>query len=184
MDEIATKLKNECKNLSESCQYTSTSIYIWLKCLRWTKSCFATIPLILGSLSSWILLTSSDIQSIRNLVAVSAFLAGLIPAIYAALKFDKSLEQYVHASAEYKNLEHCFRKLASVDSEKAFDVFEKEFKLAMQRHEQLTKLSITTPEWCFNKAQEKIKASHYVFDSNTHLNRPCPQHTRGTTEAQ
>jgi hypothetical protein len=164
MEDKTKALVLECKRLSESCQYTSTSIYVWLKCLRWAKIFFTAVPLILGSLASWELLTSSDIQSTRNIVAIFAFLAGLLPSIYSALKFDERLEQYIHASGEFKNLEHRFRKLCLVDSQKAFEEFEDEFNLAMQRYEQLSNLSITTPEWCFRRAQKKVKSGDYVFN--------------------
>jgi len=166
MEDKTKELALECKRLSESCQYTSTSIYIWLKCLRWSKIFFAVVPLILGSLASWKLLTSSNIQAIRNIIAIFSFLAGLLPAIYAALKFDERLEKYIHASGEFKNLEHRFRKLALVDSQKPFEEFEKEFKLIMQCYEQLSCLSLTTPEWCFRKAQKKIKSGDYIFDAD------------------
>lgn len=164
MEDKTKALAIECNRLSESCQHTSTSIYIWLKCLRWSKIFFTATPLILGSLSSWKLLTSTDVQSIRNIVAIFAFLAGLLPALYAALKFDESLGKYIYASGEFKNLEHRFRKLALVDSLKPFNEFEDEFKLAMQRYEQLSSLSLTTPEWCFRRAQKKIKSGDYTFD--------------------
>jgi hypothetical protein len=166
MDKSAA-LTHECQRLSESCQYTSTSIYIWLRCLRWAKIVFTAVPLILGSLASWELLTSSNIESVRNMVAVFAFLAGLLPSIYAALKFDERLETYIHASGEFKNLEHRFRKLALVDSQKPFDEFEDEFNLAMQRYEQLSNLSLTTPEWCFKRAQKKVQSGNYTFDADT-----------------
>ena len=164
MEDKTRALAQECKRLAESCQYTSTSIYIWLKCLRWSKIFFTATPLILGSAASWKLLTSSDVQSIRNIVAIFAFLAGLLPSIYAALKFDERLEKYIHASGEFKNLEHRFRKLALVDSLKSFNEFEDEFKLTMQRYEQLSSLSLTTPEWCFKRAQKKIRTGDYTFD--------------------
>lgn len=171
MEDKTKTLALECKRLSESCQYTSTSIYVWLKCLRWAKIFFTATPLILGSLSSWKLLTSPDIQSIRNMVAIFAFLAGLLPSIYAALKFDERLEKYIHASGEFKNLEHRFRKLALVDSLKPFNEFEDEYKSIMQRYEQLSSLSLTTPEWCFRRAQKKVKSGDYTFDIDLDTNK-------------
>ena len=143
MEDKNKALALECKRLSESCQYASTSIYIWLRCLRWMKIFFAVVPLILGTLSSWKLLTNVDVQSIRNTVAIFAFLAGLLPAIYAALKFDEHLGKYIHASSEFKNLEHRFRKLSLVDSLKSFNEFEEEFKAVMNCYEQLSGLSLT-----------------------------------------
>jgi hypothetical protein len=104
---------------------------------------------------------------VRNLVAVFAFLAGLLPAIYAALKFDERLGQYVLAAGEFKNLEHLFRKLSLVDSQKTFAEFESEFKMAMWRHEKLIGMSLTVPEWCFRSAQRKIKSGDYSFDADT-----------------
>lgn len=171
MEDIVVALVLECKRLSESCQYTSTSIYIWLRCLRWLKIIFTAVPLILGSLASWELLTSSDIQSSRNIIAIFAFLAGLLPSIYSALKYDERLEQYTHASGEFKNLEHRFRKLALVDSQKAFEKFEDEYNLVLQHYEQLSNSSITTPEWCFRRAQKKVKSGDYIFDIDLKANK-------------
>lgn len=166
MDDKNKALAQECKRLSESCQYTSASIYMWLRYLRWIKAIFTAVPLILGSLSSWQLLTSSDIEAVRNLIAIFAFLAGLLPSIYAALKFDERLGQYVSASGNYKNLEHKFRKLALVDSNKEYEDFEEEFDRAMQDYEQQNALSLTVPEWCFKRAQRKVQSGDYDFDSD------------------
>ena len=163
------ELSKECKRLSESCQYTSASIYIWLRCLRLSKMFFIAAPLILGSMSSWKLLTSSDVKSIQNMVAIFAFLAGLLPAIYAALKFDERLERYVHAAGEYKNLEHRFRKLSNVDSKRSYQEYEDKFEPVMQRFEQLNSLGLTVPEWCFKRAQKKVKAGDYTFDADSQI---------------
>ena len=92
---MASKQKElalECKRQYESCLYTSTSLFIWLRCLRMLRIAFVVLPLTLGSIGTWKLLTTSNLESAKILVSVCSFVAGLLPALYAALKFDTSLD--------------------------------------------------------------------------------------------
>src|SRR5262245_11467809 len=108
------ELALECKRLSESCLYTSTTFYIWLRILKRVRLVFIIAPLALGSLAGWNLLTKSDLQSAKIFTAVCAFLAGLLPTVYAALKLDQGLEQFARQASEFKNLQDRFRQAAQI----------------------------------------------------------------------
>jgi hypothetical protein len=160
----STELALECKRLAESCLYTSTSFFIWLRFTRWVKIFFIAAPLVLGSLASWKLLVGYDLAEVKVFTAICSFLAGLLPSMYAALKFDDHIEEAKHLAGEFKNLQDRFRQAAMVSSRKPFADFEADFKLLMDRLEQARSASLTPPEWCFKLAQWKIKTGDYDFD--------------------
>jgi len=94
--------------LEKSCLYTSTSFFIWLRFQRRVRMAFVVLPLVLGSLATWKVLTDTDLAGLRFLVSLAAFLAGLLPGIYAALKFDDHLAGAASKAAEFKNLQDRF----------------------------------------------------------------------------
>jgi hypothetical protein len=97
------------------------------------------------------------------LTAFLALLAGLVPAIYAALKLDDHLPTAARLSGEYKNLEIVFGDLEKVGEHKPFEEFEKEYLAARNRLESANAEGYTAPEWCFRRARKKIKRGHYTF---------------------
>jgi len=161
MDARQEQLVLECQRQSETCLYTSTSFFIWLRWLRYIRVAFIAAPLVLGSLAGWKVLASSDIPSVRVLVAVCALLAGLLPSIYAALKYDDGLAHCKLLTAEFKNLRDRFRQAALVSSLGPFDEFQRDFEKLMERLEAARAHSYTAPEWCFRRAQKKIQSGHY-----------------------
>src|ERR1700722_1461337 len=105
---MASKQKQlalECKRQVDNCLYTSTSLFIWLRWLRAFDIVLVIVPLILGSLAGWEMLTTSDFPSVKVLASICAFLAGLIPVVYAALKFDDRLETCKKLAGNFKNLQ-------------------------------------------------------------------------------
>jgi hypothetical protein len=158
------ELALECKRQYESCLYTSTALFIWLRCLRTVRVAFIILPLVFGSLGTWKLLTTSNLESTKILAAVCSFLAGLLPTVYAALKFDASLECCKQLASEFKNLQDRFRQAALVSSQKPFADFEADFQPLMKQLEAARSHSYTAPEWCFKRAQSKIKAGDYEFE--------------------
>ena len=84
---------------------------------------------------SWTLLTNADANAVRVLVAVFAFVAGLVPSIYSVLKFDDGLTQCTTLAAEFKNLQDRFRVCAKVSSLKPYEEFEAEFRALVERLE-------------------------------------------------
>lgn len=158
------ELAQECKRQSENCLYTSTTFYIWLKWLRAIKVAFLVVPFVLGSLATWKLLTSSNLEGVKVSVAICAFLAGLLPGIYSVLKWDQNLELCTMLAAEFKNLQDRFRQAALISSKKPFVDFQVDFDSLMERLEQARAHSVTTPEWIFKRAQQKVKSGDYDFD--------------------
>lgn len=166
MDERTEQLTQECKRQSESCLYTSASLFIWLRVLRALKVVFIVAPLVLGSLASGKLLLAVNLENAKAFSAICAFFAGLLPAIYAALKYDDRLKECTALTSEFKNLQDRFRQAALITSQKSTADLEKEFKVLMDRLEQARKPSFTAPEWCFKMAQRKIKKGNYHFDAD------------------
>jgi hypothetical protein len=166
MENKVEQLIQECRRQSEGCLYTSTSLFIWLRTLRYLKVIFIVAPLVLGSLAGGKLLLSANAESVKAFSAICAFFAGLLPSIYAALKYDDRLKECVSLAAEFKNLQDRFRQAALVASAKPFPEFEAHFNELMSRLELARKSSFTAPEWCFKMAQKKIKGGNYHFDTD------------------
>jgi hypothetical protein len=154
----------ECLIQSGNHVYTSAMFYIWLRTLRKIRTAFIVVPLILGSVATWTLLTQSQSQEVRVAVAVAAFIAGLLPTVYRALKFDDNIKTCETLAAEFKGLQDAFRQCATISSLKPFDEFEADFKATMNRLEAARRPSYTPPEWCFKEAQRKVKAGDYTPD--------------------
>jgi hypothetical protein len=155
---------SECRDQSRNCIYTSTSFFIWLRFLRTVGLVLTVVPLILGSLASWKLLTQSDLDSIKLVIAALAFFAGIIPTISRALRLDRRITQCRELAAEFKNLQDEFRQCANISSLKPFSEFDADFRRAMKRLEQARKPSYTPPEWCFKRAQRKVQSGDYDPD--------------------
>jgi hypothetical protein len=103
-------------------------------------------------------------DSAALLATTLALIAGIAPAVYSALKLDDHLESAKALAGEYKNLEIIFADLEKVSSLKDFPTFEAEYLTARKRLEVANACAYTAPEWCFKKAQNKIKAGHYTFN--------------------
>jgi len=135
VSEKADQLVQECQRQSESCLYASTAFFIWLRELRCWRVVFVVTPLILGGFASGRLLFFADAGNTKILASVSAFLAGLLPSIYSALKLDDKLRECSNAAAEFKNLQDRFRQVALVAAHKPFAEFETDFNALMDRFE-------------------------------------------------
>ncbi len=158
------ELAQECKRYSESCLYTSTSLFGWLKFLRVVRGAFVIVPLIFGSIAGGKLLIGVTPDTSTTLIAVSSFIAGVLPAIYAALRYDENLETCKRAAADFKNLQDRFRLAALVSSKKPFAEFEADVLALLDRYEKARQDSITPPEWIFMRAQKKVQSGDYDFD--------------------
>lgn len=156
-----TTLVTECKRQEESCLYTSTTLFEWLKSLRWWRVAFVVAPIILGGVATWPLLTKQS--GYEWLTGGCALLAGLVPAIYKALHFDVNLETLAKHAHQFKILQDRFRQAASITALSGFDELKAEFTKLMDRMDAARAISLTAPERFFHKAQEKIAAGHYEF---------------------
>jgi len=164
MPSTKAELAKECKRQSENCLYTSTGLYSWLRVLSFIRFWFVVLPIICGSLASWKLLTASDLEGVRILAAVAAFLAGVIPTIYTSLKLDQHLEQCRRLAGEYKSLQDRFRLAAVVTANGPLAELRAEVKPLLDRLDHAKTAGVTAPEWCFRRAQKKIKSGDYEFD--------------------
>jgi hypothetical protein len=162
MNAQARNLALECKRYSESCLYTSTSFYIWLKFLRGLKLVLVTSSLVLGSLASFKLFTQDP--DFAKVAAVFAFVAGLLPTIQEALKLDANITEAAQLAGEFKNLQDLFRRAALVSAYKPFAEFEADVKKLTERLEKARASSVTPPEFFFKRAQKKVNSGDYDFD--------------------
>lgn len=164
MTERRAELVQECKRESENCLYTSTAMFIWLRRRRKVKNAFIILPLILGSFATWEIVSRSGIEWVRICASAASFLAGLFPAVYAALKYDDDLEKLKTVAAEFKNLQDRFRQVALFYASKSIADFEAQFEKVMSRMEEARSQGMTPPEWSFKAAQAKVKSGDYTFD--------------------
>jgi hypothetical protein len=163
--ELALALRKQCVEQRERCLYSSTTLLIWLRMLRKVRVAFVVLPIIFGAIAGWDLLKGNGAYA--TLTAIFALAAGLVPAVYAALKLDEHLPTAARLAGEYKNLEILFADLESVGHLKPFADFEAEYRAARERLEAANAESYTAPEWCFRAAQKKIKGGHYAFGKDT-----------------
>ncbi|TAK71977.1 MAG: hypothetical protein EPO19_03335 [Betaproteobacteria bacterium] len=164
MDDPRESLIQECKRQEDSCLHTSTSLFIWLRVLRYLHAASIVLPLILSGIAGWKMLGTVDSDAIRWTAGTCALLAGLIPSVFSALKFDDHLSLCKLLAAEFKNLQDRFRQLAVTGVGKTFEQVETEFRPLADRLEKARSYSYTAPEWAFKCAQKKIRAGDYDFD--------------------
>jgi hypothetical protein len=162
--ELTQALKTQCAEQQERCQYTSASLFIWLRWLRKLRIIFVVLPIVFGAVASWDLLKGQG-GTFSVVTAVLALLAGVIPAAYSALKLDDHLPTASRLAGEYKNLEILFRDLEKIGSFKPVADFEAQYQTARERLEKANSEAYTAPEFCFREAKKKIGAGHYAFDS-------------------
>ena len=165
-DERTRALVTECRRQEESCLYTSTSLYVWLRRARLIRRVFIVAPLIFGALATWSVLDQPTNDWLRWLTATCALLAGLLPAVYEALKLDTHIEEISGQAAVFKNLQDRFRHAATVISMGPYEEFGAAFETLMERMDAARATSVTPPERCFRVARRKIVGGHYEFDTD------------------
>lgn len=162
MDDRTKNLIDECKRQHESCLYTSTALFEWLKYLRWWKRIFIVAPIILGALATWPLLSQSP--DFAWFTGACALLAGLAPAVYEALDLDVSLDVIGKHAHLFKILQDRFRLAWTVTALGSADDFKKEVDSLMDRMDAARSSSLTAPERFFEKGRTKIQSGHYDFN--------------------
>lgn len=162
MDQRTQEIINECTRQQESCNYTSTALYSWLKEMRLYRTAFITLPIIFGSIASAKILIKEP--AFDWVTAIAALLAGLFPAIFKALDLDVSINAISDAAHRFEVLRDRFRQAALIGATKTTAELDEEFKLLMDRMDEARGASLAIPERHFNKAQEKIGGGHYDFD--------------------
>jgi hypothetical protein len=161
MDERIRNLVDECKRQENSCLYTSTTFFEWLKSLRRWRIAYIITPIILGAVATWPLLIKQT--GYEWITGTCALLAGILPAVYKALDLDTSLEIVRKQAHEFKILQDRFRQAWRIHSLGNTDDLTNDFDNLMARMDAARALSITAPERFFKKAQKKIQAGDYEF---------------------
>lgn len=164
MEPSTKQLIDECLRQVESCKYTSTTYYIWLRSIKFWRKAYIVLPIIFGSLATWSILTESRNETLNFFAAGCALLAALIPAIHKALNIEIDINCLSDSAAEYKRLQDRFRLAANVKSLMPPEEFEREVLLLMDEHDSARSDSLTPPERFFKEAQKKIDSGDYNFD--------------------
>ena len=76
-DTLAAAMQKQCAEQRERCVFTSGSLFIWLRALRFLRILFVVVPIICGSLAGWDLLKATP--EYAALTALLALAAGLYP---------------------------------------------------------------------------------------------------------
>lgn len=150
----------ECRRQEESCLYTSTTLYIWLRCVRRQKQFFVAAPIVIGGFAGLSILQEWGWEWV---MAVLAIIASLFPALADALKFETSVDEISRLAAEFKALQDRFRRNATITSLGDLQAAENALSELMDRMDIARSSSITPPESAFKEAQRKISEGHYDF---------------------
>jgi hypothetical protein len=149
----------ECRRQEESCLYTSTTLYIWLRRVRLQKQIFVGAPIIIGGVAGIALLK----EALPDwMMALMAFFASLFPALAEGLKIETSVDEIKRLAADFKALQDRFRRTATITALTDVDA-EQTLAELMDRMDVARSTSITPPEWAFEEASRKIDAGHYSF---------------------
>lgn len=149
-----------CEEKRVRCLYTSTTFLTWLKSLRFIRTILIIAPIIFGAVASWSLLKGQS--GLEVIAAIFALLAGVVPAVYSALKFDEFLPSAAQLAGEYKNLELSFGDLAKMCTYKPVNEVQSDYDRLLERLQRANSQSFTAPEWCYQRAKRKIEAGEHT----------------------
>jgi hypothetical protein len=150
----------ECRRQEESCLYTSTTLYIWLRRVRRQKQFFVAAPIVIGGFAGLSILQDWGLEWV---MAVLAIIASLFPALADALKFETSVDEISRLAAEFKALQDRFRRAATITASSDPQAAEDALAELMDRMDIARSSSITPPESTFKEAQRKIAKGDYDF---------------------
>jgi hypothetical protein len=152
-------LINECEREEENALFTSTTFFIWLRCLRvirallWGGGAVGSI-----SAASHILQGTPEAKA---LMAAAALAGVLLPGLGRALGLDAMIKDYADLAGKFKNLQGEFRRARLIWSHKPLAEFEVETRRLIKTMNDARKPSLTPPDWCFKLARRKIRDGHY-----------------------
>lgn len=169
-DPRAQAIAVEARRQEESCLYTSTSLYLWLRQVRRQKQIFVIAPIILGAIAGF---SAFKEHVPAVLVASLTLIASLFPALADALKITTSVDEITASAATFKALQDRFRRLATITVLSDIDMAETALGELMDRMDVARSNSITPPERYFTAAQAKIKSGDYDFS----VDLAAPQNT-------
>lgn len=156
-------LVQECAQQARNTLYTSTSFFIWLRVLKRVRG-FLWILAALCSIAAASSILLELISEHRVIIAGITLLGVLLPGIIKAVKLDDTITAYEKSAARLKNAEGALRRSANIWSHKSFSDFEAEARAALQELDDARMPSLTPPEWCFKKAQNKVQSGDYDPD--------------------
>ncbi|MDR7230980.1 hypothetical protein J2X45_002071 [Caulobacter sp. BE264] len=159
MADRKAEIVRECLRQEESCLYTSTALYHWLRSVRFWNRAFIVTPIILGGLASYGALKSQS----PVIAAVLTLVAGFFPAIYDSLKLKGHADDIARQAAQFKVLQDRFRQAARIGAIGDTAALETEFNALMDRMDDARSGSLAIPAKFFTKAQAQIKGGDYSF---------------------
>lgn len=154
------EIVKEALRQSESCLWTSTMLFTWLRQVRFQRQVFVAAPIVLGALASFAVLKEVTPTWV---IAVLSLLASLFPALADALKIETSVDEKSRLAAEYKALQDRFRRLARITALGDVDEAEKALAELMDRMEVVRSTSVTPPPSYLDAARKQIEGGHYDF---------------------
>lgn len=154
------EVAKEAMRQSESCLWTSTSLYIWLRQVRRQRQFFIAAPIVLGALASFTVL--QDVVP-AWVVATLSLGASLFPALSDGLNIQTSVNEIARLAAEFKALQDRFRRVANITVLGTAEEAEAALAELMDRMDVVRSASVTPPEKYFEKARLKIEGGHYNF---------------------
>lgn len=171
MDRRVIEIVAECRRQEESCLYTSTALFQWVKQVKVFRVLFITAPIVLGSVASARIFVKDP--TFDWVTSICALLAGLFPAIFKALDLDVSIKSISDSATRFKNLQDRFRQAALIGPTGSLDDFEVDFKQLMDKLEDARHANLPIPDRHFKKAQKIIAKGNYSFtvDASTDSNQ-------------
>ena len=160
MTSKATKIAEEARRQEESCLYTSTILYLWLRQVRCQNTIFIVTPIILGALAGFSVLKDVFPDWVT---ATLALFASLFPALASGLNIQTSIDEIAANAAAFKSLQDRFRQLAEIVVSNGDKSAQAELRDLMDKMDIARANSITPPERYFEKARKKIEAGDYSF---------------------
>lgn len=154
------EIVKEALRQSESCLWTSTMLFTWLRVVKLHHKTVILLPVILTGIAGF---SYAKEWLPAGSLAIIAFLSTLIPSIVEVLDIQTQVDELKRVAAEYKALQDRFRRLARITALGNVDEAEKALAELMDRMDVIRSSSITPPQRYFEKARQQIEGGHYDF---------------------
>lgn len=160
VDARRTEIVKEALRQSESCLWTSTMLFTWLRHVRLQHTLVTLAPIVLTALAGAAFIKT---WLPAGAVAIIAFFATLIPSVAEALKIQTHVDELAKSAAEYKALQDRFRRLARITALGDLDEAAEVLAELMDRMDAVRSTSITPPNRYRESAKKQIEAGNYDF---------------------
>lgn len=94
-----------CVDIGRNALWNYVTLIVWLRWLRRRRVVFSMLPIIIGSIGSWHILTNSSDDGIALLGASLTLLAGLLPLLYLASGVEDGIATAIRLAGGYRVLE-------------------------------------------------------------------------------